>query len=151
MPTAHDGTEDEERALNTFIRFTRAFDTVDQEINRIFQAHDLTSGQFGVLETLYHLGPLHQGALGDKLLQSKGNISTIITNLEDRDLVERRRDPDDRRYVQVHLTDAGRTLIADIFPDHVQQIVDTFGVLTDEEIEELGRLCKKLGVQNAED
>ena len=89
MPTAHDGTEDEERALNTFIRFTRAFDTVDQEINRIFQAHDLTSGQFGVLETLYHLGPLHQGALGDKLLQSKGNISTIISNLEKRDLVER--------------------------------------------------------------
>ena len=151
MPTAHDGTEDEERALNTFIRFTRASNTVDQKISTIFQAHDLTSGQFGVLETLYHLGPLHQGALGDKLLQSKGNISTIITNLEDRDLVERRRDPDDRRYVQVHLTDAGRTLIADIFPDHVQQIVDTFGVLTDEEIEELGRLCKKLGVQNAED
>ena len=151
MPTHYDGTDAEERALDTFIRFTRAFDTVDQKINRIFQAHDLTSGQFGVLETLYHLGPLHQGALGDKLLQSKGNISTIITNLEDRDLVERRRDPDDRRYVQVHLTDAGRTLIADIFPDHVQQIVDTFGVLTDEEIGELGRLCKKLGMQNTED
>jgi len=150
MPTAHDGTEDEERALNTFIRFTRAFGTVDQKISRIFQAHDLTSGQFGVLETLYHLGPLHQGALGDKLLQSKGNISTIITNLEDRDLVERRRDEEDRRYVKVHLTDAGRSLITDIFPDHVQQIVDTFGVLTDEEIEELGRLCKKLGVGNAE-
>jgi len=148
MPTAHDGTKDEERALNTFIRFTRAFNTVDEAISTIFQAHDLTSGQFGVLETLYHLGPLHQGALGDKLLQSKGNISTIITNLEERDLVERRRDPEDRRYVQVHLTDTGRTLIADIFPDHVRQIVDTFGVLTDEEIDELGRLCKKLGVQN---
>jgi MarR family 2-MHQ and catechol resistance regulon transcriptional repressor len=64
--------------------------------------------------------------------------------------VERRRDPDDRRYVQVHLTDAGRTLIADIFPDHVQQIVDIFGVLTDGEIEEFGRLCKKLGVRNTE-
>ena len=151
MPTHYDGTDAEERALDTFIRFTRAFDTVDQKINRIFQAHDLTSGQFGVLETLYHLGPLHQGALGDKLLQSKGNISTIITNLEERDLVERRRDPDDRRYVQVHLTDAGRTLIADTFPDHVRQIVDTFSALTDEEIDELGRLCKKLGVRNAED
>ena len=151
MPTAHDGTEDEERALNTFIRFTRASNTVDQKISTIFQAHDLTSGQFGVLETLYHLGPLHQGALGDKLLQSKGNISTIITNLEERDLVERRRDPEDRRYVKVHLTDKGRSLIADIFPDHVQQIVETFDVLTDEEIEELGRLCKKLGVGNAED
>jgi len=151
MPTHYDGTEDEERALNTFIRFTRAFNTVDEAISTIFQAHDLTSGQFGVLETLYHLGPLHQGALGDKLLQSKGNISTIITNLEERDLVERRRDPEDRRYVQVHLTNEGESLIAEIFPDHVQQIMDTFGVLMDEEIEELGRLCKKLGTQNVED
>jgi MarR family 2-MHQ and catechol resistance regulon transcriptional repressor len=94
---------------------------------------------------------MHQGTLGDKLLQSKGNISTIISNLEERDLVERRRDPDDRRYVTVHLTDEGESLIADVFPDHVQRIADTLGVLDDEEIEEFGRLCKKLGVRNAED
>jgi len=150
MPTHYEGTEEETRALNAFIRFTRAFQTVDRKISTTFQAHDLTSGQFGVLESLYHLGPMHQGTLGDKLLQSKGNISTIISNLEARELVERRRDPDDRRYVTVHLTDAGESLIADVFPDHVEQIVDTFGVLSDEEIEELGRLCKKLGVGNAE-
>jgi MarR family 2-MHQ and catechol resistance regulon transcriptional repressor len=150
MPTHYDGTEAEERALNAFIRFTRAFDTVDREISQIFRAHDLTSGQFGVLETVYHLGPMHQGRLGEKLLQSKGNISTIISNLEDRGLVERRRDEEDRRYVKVHLTEAGRTLIADIFPEHVQKIVDTMDVLDEEEIETLGRLCRKLGVGNAD-
>lgn len=149
MPTHYDGTEEEKRALNAFIRFTRAFDTVDRRISTTFQTHDLTSGQFGVLETLYHLGPLHQGALGDKLLQSKGNISTIISNLEERDLVERRRDEGDRRYVKVHLTDEGGRLIADIFPDHAQKIAETLDVLDDEEIEELGRLCKKLGTRNA--
>ncbi len=149
MPTHYDGTEEEERALNTFIRFTRAFDTVDQKIGATFRAHDLTSGQFGVLETLYHLGPLHQGALGEKLLQSKGNISTIISNLEERGLVERRRDEADRRYVKVHLTGEGRQLIAEIFPAHVQRITETLDVLDDEEIEELGRLCKKLGIRNA--
>ena len=150
MPTHYEGTEEETRALNAFIRFTRAFQTVDRKISTTFQAHDLTSGQFGVLESLYHLGPMHQGTLGDKLLQSKGNISTIITNLENRDLVERRRDEEDRRYVTVQLTDEGEGLIADIFPDHVQRIADTLGVLDNEEIEELGRLCKKLGVRNAD-
>ena len=150
MPTHYEGTEEETRALNAFIRFTRAFQTVDWKISTTFQAHDLTSGQFGVLESLYHLGPMHQGTLGDKLLQSKGNISTIISNLEDREFVERRRDPDDRRYVTVHLTDEGEGLIADIFPDHVQRIAKTLGVLDNEEIEELGRLCKKLGVRNAD-
>jgi MarR family 2-MHQ and catechol resistance regulon transcriptional repressor len=149
MPTHYDGTDEEERALNAFIRFTRAFTTVDAKISRVFKAHDLTSGQFGVLETLYHLGPLHQGTLGDKLLQSKGNISTIVTNLADRDLVERRRDPDDRRYVEIHLTEEGRRLIADLFPEHVRTITETFDALEEQEVETLSRLCKKLGLANA--
>jgi MarR family 2-MHQ and catechol resistance regulon transcriptional repressor len=148
MPTHYDGTDAEERALNAFIRFSRAFNSVQRTIRETFRAHDLSSGQFGVLETLYHLGPLHQGAIGEKLLQSKGNISTIITNLAERDLVERRRDPDDRRYVTVHLTDAGEALIADIFPDHVDRLVDAFGALDADELDTFGRLCKKLGVAN---
>jgi len=150
MATQYDGSENEERALNAYIRLTRAFTTVDRKIGETFRARDLTSGQFGVLETIYHLGPMYQGQLGEKLLQSKGNISTIITNLVERGLVERQRDPDDRRYVKIHLTSEGETLIDDLFPDHLQRIVETFGVLDPEEIEELGRLCKKLGVANAE-
>jgi MarR family 2-MHQ and catechol resistance regulon transcriptional repressor len=149
MPTQYDGTEAERRSLNAFIRFTRAFTTVDNEISQLFRSHDLTSGQFGVLETLYHLGPLHQGELGEKLLQSKGNISTIVTNLVDRGLVTRKRDPDDRRYVQIHLTQEGRTLIGDIFPDHVQKITEVFGALDDDELATFSRLCKKLGLANA--
>ncbi|MEF8817287.1 MAG: MarR family winged helix-turn-helix transcriptional regulator [Salinibacter sp.] len=149
MPTHYDGTDDEERALTAYIRFARAFSTVDAQISQTFKAHDLTSGQFGVLETLYHLGPMHQGALGEKLLQSKGNISTIITNLEERDLAERRRDPEDRRYVKIHLTENGRQLIGDIFPEHVQQIVKALEALETDELETFSRLCKKLGVANA--
>jgi len=149
MPTRYDGTDEEERALNAFIRFSRAFNTVNQNIRETFRTHDLSSGQFGILETLYHVGPLYQGELGEKLLQSKGNISTIISNLTERDLVERRRDPEDRRYVKVHLTEAGESLIADIFPEHVERIVDVFDVLDDEEIETFSRLCKKLGLGNA--
>lgn len=148
MPTHYDGSEDEERALNAFIHFTRAFGTVDRAISQTFKTHDLSSGQFGVLEAIYHLGPMHQGTLGEKLLQSKGNISTIITNLEDRGLVERRRDDEDRRYVNVHLTDEGRALISDVFPEHARLITEVFEVLDDEEIEELSRLCKKLGILN---
>lgn len=149
MPTQYDGSDEEERALNTYIRFTRAFGTIDRRIGETYRARDLTSGQFGVLESIYHLGPMYQGQLGEKLLQSKGNISTVVSNLVDRGLVERRRDEEDRRYVKVHLTDEGKELISDLFPEHVQNIVRTFGALDEDEIEELGRLCKKLGVANA--
>jgi len=149
MATQYDGTDDEERALNAYIRFSRAFDTVDRKIGETFRSRDLTSGQFGVLETIYHLGPMYQGQLGEKLLQSKGNISTIVSNLVERDLVERRRDEDDRRYVKIHLTAEGEELIETIFPEHLGRIKDTFDALETEELEELSRLCKKLGLANA--
>ena len=150
VPTQYDGSDAEERALNAYIRFTRAFDTVSRKVGAPFRARDLTSGQFGVLETIHHLGPMYQGQLGEKLLKSKGNISTIISNLVDRGLVERRRDEEDRRYVKIHLTAEGETLIQEVFPEHVETIVDTFDALDAEEVEELGRLCKKLGIANAE-
>jgi MarR family 2-MHQ and catechol resistance regulon transcriptional repressor len=149
MATQYDGSDDEERALNAYIRFTRAFNTVDRKIGETFRARDLTSGQFGVLETIYHLGPLYQGQIGEKLLQSKGNISTIISNLVDRGLVERRRDQEDRRYIKIHLTSEGEELIEDLFPEHVERIRSTFEALEAEEVEALGRLCKKLGLANA--
>ncbi|PQJ26916.1 hypothetical protein BSZ35_18490 [Salinibacter sp. 10B] len=150
MATQHDGSEAEKRALNAYIRFTRAFDSVDRKIGETFRTRDLTSGQFGVLETIYHLGPLYQGQLGEKLLQSKGNISTIISNLVDRGLVERRRDQEDRRYIKIHLTSDGEELIEDLFPEHVERIRSTFEALEAEEIEEFSRLCKKLGLANAD-
>jgi MarR family 2-MHQ and catechol resistance regulon transcriptional repressor len=149
MATQYDGSDEEERALNAYIRFTRAFETISREISETFRARDLTSGQFGVLETVYHLGPMYQGQLGEKLLQSKGNISTIVSNLVDRGLVERRRDQEDRRYIKIHLTDEGKELIKDLFPTHVERIQATFDALDDDEVEELGRLCRKLGLANA--
>ena len=150
MATHYDGSDDEERTLTAYIRFTRALDTIDRTISETYRARDLTSGQFGVLESIYHLGPMYQSQLGEKLLQSKGNISTVVSNLVERGLVERRRDEEDRRYVSIHLTAEGEDVISDLFPKHVQNIMATFDALEDEEIEELGRLCKKLGLVNAD-
>ena len=51
--------------------------------------YDLTAPQFGVLEALYHLGPLCQKDLAAKILKSSGNMTMVIDNLEKRDLVRR--------------------------------------------------------------
>jgi MarR family 2-MHQ and catechol resistance regulon transcriptional repressor len=59
--------------------------------------------------------------------------------------VQRTRDLDDRRVVTVSLTEAGEALIAALFPQHVQAIVEEMSVLTADEQETLGRLCRKLG------
>ncbi len=146
MGTHYQGAPDEIRALDTFIKLARATDTVTQRINRHLKENGLTASQFGVLEALYHLGPLCQTELAGKILKSTGNLTLVIDNLEQAGLVERQRDTVDRRFVSVLLTPAGEVLIGRIFPSHVQGVVAAMSPLTAQEQEELGRLCRKLGL-----
>lgn len=151
MPTHYTGTETEKRSLDTFIKLARAAESVNTRINAHLSDSGLTVSQFGVLESLYHLGPMHQNELGQKILKSSGNMTLVIDNLCKRGYVERQRDTQDRRYIQVHLTDVGRALIEELFPLHVQRVVRELSVLSPAEQEELQRLCRKVGLYSAEE
>jgi MarR family 2-MHQ and catechol resistance regulon transcriptional repressor len=143
--THYDGTEQERAALDAFIKLMRASQSVGACLDEHLHEWGLTTSQFGVLEAVYHLGPMHQKEIGEKLLKSGGNITVVVNNLEERDLVERQRMESDRRYVSIHLTDEGRELISELMPEHVDQIVERFAVLSVEEQRQLGELLRKLG------
>lgn len=145
MGTHYKGTEDEVRALNAYIKLMRGSESVTSRLSPLAAAAGLTLSQFGALEALFHLGPLCQRELGEKLLKSSGNITMVVDNLEKRRLVKRQRGGEDRRFVTVHLTEQGRRLIASVFPRHAAEIVKEMSSLTRREQEELGRLCRKLG------
>lgn len=133
-------------ALNTFVKFLRAADTVSTMVHKYLTGVNLTISQFGVLETLYHIGPMCQRDIAKKILKSSGNITTVVDNLEKRGLVSRKRDKDDRRYFTVTLTAEGEKLIRDIFPSHVSRIVQVMSKLSMAEQRTLGGLCKKLAI-----
>lgn len=148
MGSHYPGTECEVRALNTYIKLLRAAESLNARMSQKVAAHHLTLSQFGVLESLCHLGPLPQCKLGEKLLKSSGNITMVVDNLEKLGLVERRRDSQDRRVVTVYLTAEGRGLIERIFPEHVAVIVEEMRVLDEGEQEQLGQLCRKVGLKS---
>ncbi|NKE69371.1 MarR family winged helix-turn-helix transcriptional regulator [Candidatus Manganitrophus noduliformans] len=144
MGTHYRGTREEVTALDTFIKLMRAADSLSSRLSPILASTGLTSGQFGALEVLLHLGPLCQSELGRKLLRSGGNITMVVDNLERSGLVRRERG-EDRRFITLHLTKEGRQLIQKIFPKHLEALVREMQVLTESEQKALGRLCKKLG------
>lgn len=149
MPTHYKGTTKEELALNTYIKLTRATESL---VSRLYQGGKfggLTPSQFGTLEVLYHLGPMCQSEIGEKILKSNGNMTLVIDNLEKRKLVRRQRDTDDRRQVFVHLTNKGKKLIGEIFPQHVADIVGQFESLSHAEQKTLNELLRKLGLARA--
>ena len=147
MPTKYQGSEEETRALNTYIKLQRAGETTLHRTTAHLSDYGLSTSQFATLEALYHLGTLSQRALADKLLKSTGNISILLKNMEKHGLIERHRDPDDNRYMQVSITTVGRELIDSMFAKHVAGIVAEMSALTAAEQEELARLCRKLGLR----
>lgn len=145
MPTHYLGTPREILALNTFIKLTRATGSVLQRVSQRSKQGGLTPSQFGVLETLYHLGPLCQTEISRKMLLSTANITLVLDNLEKSGLVKRTRSVEDRRFITITLTEQGRGLIENAFPQHAASIVEEFSVLSPQEQETLGELCRKLG------
>ena len=135
------------RALNTYTKLMRAAESVTVRVHRVLAAPKLTVSQFGVLEALYHKGPLCQRDLAAKILKSTGNITLVIDNLEKNGLVRRVRDNEDRRFLTVHLTETGSTLITKVFGDVEAAIVCEMASLPEHEQELLGTLCKKLGLR----
>ena len=149
MGTQYAGTKEEKRALNAFIKLIRASQSVSGRVEAHLSELGLTVSQFGVLEALFHLGPLNQKNLAAKILKSTGNITMVIDNLEKRGLVKRTRDEKDRRHYSVGITPKGTGLITSFFPKHVARIVEEMSVLSGAEQEALGKLCKKIGLQKA--
>jgi len=136
------------RALNTYTKLMRAAESVTNRTSRAMTAAGLTISQFGVLEALYHKGPLCQRDIAAKILKSTGNMTMVIDNLEKNGLVRRERDTQDRRFLTIHLTDQGTELIDRVFADVETAIVAEMSVLNHEEQELLGSMCKKLGLKD---
>jgi MarR family transcriptional regulator, 2-MHQ and catechol-resistance regulon repressor len=145
MPTHYQGAKREIQALNAFIPLMRAAGSLAAAGSKFMDRRDLTPGQFGILETLLHLGPLCQRELAQKLLVTGGNITFLVDNLEKRGWV-RRRAGRDRRMSLVELTANGRRVIEKIFPQHAADVAQMMGHLTSAEQETLRRLCRKLGL-----
>jgi MarR family 2-MHQ and catechol resistance regulon transcriptional repressor len=150
VPTHYSGDQATRRALDTYIKLSRARKVMGYRTGQLLAEYGLTESQFGSLEALYFLGPMCQKAIGEKLLVSGGNMTMVITNLEKRGYVSRRRDQSDRRQFTVSLTEEGRRLIDELFPKHAQRIVELMSILEDDEQDHLGMLCKTLGRQTEE-
>ena len=141
-PGAEGGTE---LALKLWTVLSRAQSSVAEHSLTDIRRHDLTPGEFGVLEALYHKGPLLLGALREKTLVSSGGVTYLVDRLAERGLVEREPCPEDRRASYAVLTDDGRDLMERIFPAHARAMERAVSGLSDDEKRRAVELLKKLG------
>lgn len=104
-------------------RLSIASRLIDAHLSRTFAAHGLDAASFDVLATLRRAGPPYQLSptqLTRAAMITTGAVSQRLDRLEARSLVTREPSSSDGRGVQVTLTPAGRDLIDQTLPDHLQ-------------------------------
>lgn len=133
-------------ALSMWVKLARASDTLAMLTAKDIDRCGLTASQFGVLESLGHLGPMKIGTMCSKKLMTGGNMTVVVDNLEKLGLIERLKDPEDRRASIIRLTVKGEEKFKEMFPAHATFVEEqVWGALTEEEILQLSELLKKLG------
>ncbi|MHB8869475.1 MAG: MarR family winged helix-turn-helix transcriptional regulator [Thermoleophilia bacterium] len=137
-------------AARVYIKLVRAAESVSGRVHGELANEGLTVSQFGVLEALFNLGSMCQRDLAAKILKTSGNMTLVIDNLEKKGYVYRERSASDRRFMNIHLTDSGRTFIGSMYTGHLARIMREMEVLSAEERQEFGRLCRKVGIGREE-
>jgi len=132
-------------ALSTWVKLARAYSSFDKQSANSIKTFNLTQPQFSVIEILGHLGPQKVGVICKKMLVSGGNMTLVLDNLEKLGLTERAHSKDDRRSIDVQLTNTGMDLFNKIFKQHAEHITKLMSVLSENEQKTLGDLLKKLG------
>ena len=140
---------DRDLALKLWVVLSRAFQAVQNHAVADQERHELSEGEFAVLEVLFHKGPMLLVEVQRRVLVSSGGITYLVDRLVRKGLVERRPCSHDRRASYAALTASGEGLIASIFPAHADAITHAAAGLTDAEKRQAIRLLKKLGMHAA--
>ena len=108
--------------------------------NRLRAPH-LSLAQFDVIAQIGSREGLSQKELADRLVVTQGNVTQLLQKLEKRRLVAR---PPSGRCNSLQLTAAGQRLREALVPGQERAITGLFAALSDEELETLSRLLRKL-------
>jgi DNA-binding MarR family transcriptional regulator len=99
---------------------------------------------FHVLKVLKKRGPLPMSEIGRKVCISKSNMTSLIDKLVLNGLTERIPDQNDRRVINIALTEKGNQLIEDWHLHSNQQIMKKLSSISDEDMETLHKSLKNI-------
>lgn len=83
---------------------------INKAMDETLAAHDLNKGEWRLLGALRRHGPPYRrspGQLAEEMGLSSGAMTNRLDRMESAGLIRRQRDPNDRRAIEVELTDAG--------------------------------------------
>jgi DNA-binding MarR family transcriptional regulator len=105
---------------------------------------DLTFGQLRLVYLLSQQGPQSIGHIAERFGVTMTAASQFADRIERQGLAERHHRSDDRRVVELRLTEAGSALVAGMLGMQRDVLRDLFSVFTPAELEQLERLVRTM-------
>ena len=112
-----------------WIALDRVHSLMSRRIHATMTDHDVTLPQYKVLRLLLEEGQMTANVLSGHMGVTPGNLTGVVDRLEGADLVQRQRDPQDRRCIHISLTVAGQHKAQAIIPSIRAQVQNLFSAL----------------------
>lgn len=133
---------------DVFSRFLRFSNLIAKKHYSIFKEQGLTEAQFFTLMSIYLAEDkeLTFSEISKILMVSRANITGIIQRLEERRLIRRMLDSNDRRLVYARLTREGEKIVESIRPSYLLWISGLFKDFNPQELKVLLNMIERLSI-----
>ena len=110
----------------------------------VLREFDLTPPQFVALSQVHHHPGLAMSDLCRKMQLTNATVTGLVDRLEQKTLVERIRDPEDRRTIRLRTTELGETLFTKSLQARQRRLAADVAGFSDEEKSQLVGLLQRL-------
>ncbi len=136
--------KNEYQRLHVNLLFTASW--LNLQSTKLLKPHNISPQQFNILRILYeiHPEPATVKLLTDQMVDHMSNASRLVEKLKQKGLVEREPSDEDRRRVNVHITDKGLSLLEEILLPIENNIQENLSGLRVSEAAQLNQLLNQI-------
>ncbi|MEH7074835.1 MarR family winged helix-turn-helix transcriptional regulator [Neobacillus drentensis] len=117
---------------------------IKQKGREMLSNYTITPPQFIALQWLFEDGDMTIGDLSTKMYLACSTTTDLVDRMEKNLLVERVKNPNDRRVVRIHLLEEGKRIIDEVIKKRQVYLEEVLVDFSSEEIQLLERSLKKL-------
>jgi len=134
------------------IALRRVIRAIDQHSRNLIQTHGLTGPQALMLKEIVRSSGITGSELAKRVSLSQATVTDVIKRLENRELLERTKDQDDKRKIILRATSQGQALVKQSVPLLQERFEKRLNELKDwEQLQLLSSLQRIAEMMNAED
>ncbi len=124
---------------------------IKQKGREILSNYTITPPQFIALQWLFEHGDMTIGDLSNKMFLAFSTTTDLVDRMEKNQLVQRVRNEQDRRVVQIHLLKEGERIIEEVIVKRQNYLREILSDFDEQEVTQLSASLKKLHHEMKED